>query len=459
MKKINQLIDRLVYEGDKKDPETYWKAKFFVVALVLFALIAVGYMPYYLSPSADMLPYSKELMIFFILLVFSSFYIYPKYGYRNQLFLVLGTVSGAPSWISTYYSTGGLYSADGAFSAVMIIFVYFVTNKKIGLISTLLSIAVYAFFYYADISGWHDFKSDVVKQTPEYFFSSIVVSFALAALLPYLYERSKDRYLVELKQTKELVEHQKEEILASITYAKRIQQAKLPHPEDITNSLPNSFVLFRPKDIVSGDFYFFKKTEQYVYIAAADCTGHGVPGAIISMICSEKLEDAIKNNEDPSDILTNVNNSLKTTLRQTASDDSTRDGMDIALCRIDTNTKTVKYAGANRPIWVYRNGQAKVEEIKGTKKAIGGFTEDNQPFESHEIKFQANDSFYLSTDGYADSFDAKGKKLTTKKFKELIQSVQDKSLKEQAVLLSNFIDNWKQGTEQIDDILVIGVRL
>jgi serine phosphatase RsbU (regulator of sigma subunit) len=249
------------------------------------------------------------------------------------------------------------------------------------------------------------------------------------------------------------------EILDSINYAFRIQQAILPITAEIYRVLPNAFILYKPKDIVSGDFYFFHQTNQSIFIAAVDCTGHGVPGAFMSMIGSEKLKEAVLQSTDTSEILKTLNKGIKTSLKQSDSYESTRDGMDIALCSIDIVNCIVKYAGANRPLWVIRKGQGVVDEIKATKKAIGGFTEDSQHFETHEIKLQKGDTFYISTDGYADTFSVQDKKLTTKKFKELLLSIQDKSMQDQELHLENFIENWKGGAEQIDDILVIGVQL
>ena len=263
----------------------------------------------------------------------------------------------------------------------------------------------------------------------------------------------------EIEEQKKLVEEKNKDITDSINYAQRIQHAMLPHRRDIWTAFPQSFVLFKPKDIVSGDFYFFHKKDQYSFIAAADCTGHGVPGAFMSMIGSDKLEDAVLQSTDTSEILSLLNKGVKTSLKQSEDDDSTRDGMDIALCSVDTENRIVKYAGANRPIWIIRKGQTEVEEIKATKKAIGGFTEDNQHFDSHEIKLQKGDTFYLSTDGYADTFGKGGKKMMTKKFKDVLLSIQNKSMKEQEKYLDDFVENWKAGTEQVDDILVIGVRM
>ena len=267
-----------------------------------------------------------------------------------------------------------------------------------------------------------------------------------------------------LKATEEKYKHVIEEknlvITDSINYAKRIQQAKLPRKEEIFASLPQSFILFKPKDIVSGDFYFFHRNNQSVFIVAADCTGHGVPGSLMSMIGSEKLTDAVSLSTDTSEILKYLNNGIKNSLHQSDSIESTRDGMDIAICSIDTKNRIVKYAGANIPLWLIRKGKTEVEEIKGTKEAIGGFTEDNQHFDSHELKLQRGDSFYISTDGYADQFGGKdGKKLMKKKFKEILLNIQNKTMQEQEKHLDNFVENWKSGIEQIDDILVIGVRL
>ncbi len=290
----------------------------------------------------------------------------------------------------------------------------------------------------------------------------VVIFLSLISIAFILYKRYKAKKITseQLASKNKIIEEKNKDITDSITYAKRIQQAKLPDKNEIQKSLPNSFVLFKPKDIVSGDFYYFHKNNEAVFIAAADCTGHGVPGAIMSMIGSEKLEDAIYRSADTSEILKQLNKGIKTALHQSDSNESTRDGMDIALCSINTLNCTLKYSGANRPLWIIRKGTSEVHEIKATKKAIGGFTEDSQHFDTHEVKIQQGDTFYIFSDGYADTFSgADGKKLTTKKFKEILLSIQDKSMQEQEQHLNDHIENWKAGTEQVDDILVIGIRL
>lgn len=272
----------------------------------------------------------------------------------------------------------------------------------------------------------------------------------------------------EVEKSKLLAEEKNRSITDSINYAKRIQEAQLPRIEEIYSSLPQSFVLFKPKDIVSGDFYFFhkplvkdeKNKSDVVFIVAADCTGHGIPGAFMSMIGSEKLVEAVAHSLDPSEILKHLNKGIKNSLHQSDDSDSTKDGMDIAICSIDVKTRVLKYSGANRPLWIIRKGQTNVEEIKATKKAIGGFTENDQHFDIHEVQLQEGDTFYISTDGYADQFGIeKDKKLMTKRFKEILLSIQNKSMSDQGKHLDDFMETWRSGIEQVDDILVIGVRL
>ncbi len=287
-----------------------------------------------------------------------------------------------------------------------------------------------------------------------------IMALLVTFLLGYYFLNINKEYETTIVSQSLSIATKNKEITDSIIYAKRIQEAQLPNKNEIYSALPDCFVLYKPKDIVSGDFYYFHKNEHSVFIASADCTGHGVPGALMSMIGTEKLNDAFLHTNNTSEILQYLNNGIKLSLRQTGDDESTRDGMDIALFAVDKKTNVIKFAGANRPLWVIRKGQKNIEEIKSTKKAIGGLTAENQEFETHELKLQPGDTFYICSDGYADTFGGEhSKKLTTKRFKEILLSIQNKTMKEQERFLNQFIEDWKGETEQIDDILVIGVRL
>lgn len=238
-----------------------------------------------------------------------------------------------------------------------------------------------------------------------------------------------------------------------------IQQAMLPDKNDIASAIPQSFVLFKPKDIVSGDFYFFTSYHNKLFIAAGDCTGHGVPGAFMSMLGTEKLHNAVKQSDDPGKILSLLNEGIKSSLHQSEHAYTNRDGMDIALCTIDLKSRTIEFAGANRPIWIVRKLSDTLEEIGGTKASIGGITENDKYFSKHIIELEPGDAFYLFSDGYGDQFGVNDKKVTTKRFKNMLLENKHKSLNEQYKLLEEFITSWKGNTEQTDDMLVIGIRL
>jgi serine phosphatase RsbU (regulator of sigma subunit) len=257
------------------------------------------------------------------------------------------------------------------------------------------------------------------------------------------------------------IEHKNQEITDSINYAKRIQEAILPPIHEIVKTWDNSFVFYQPKDIVSGDFYWFNKiNENEFLIAVADCTGHGVPGGFMSMICSDKLNDAAKQTANPAEILFTANNNIKKTLRQGQSEGGSKDGMEIALLHVNTKSKKVRYSGANRPLWLLKNLQTDIEEIKPTKASIASFTEYDFEYGLHEFELQQGDQLYLTSDGYPDQFGGPdGKKFMSKNMKKLILQHKHESMLEQGNCIKKHIEDWMRGFEQVDDLLVIGIRL
>lgn len=263
-------------------------------------------------------------------------------------------------------------------------------------------------------------------------------------------ELSDKNYLIELKN---------KDITDSINYAKRIQDAILPSMEVIKEGFPDCFVLYHPKDIVSGDFYWCSKRNDRYFIAAVDCTGHGVPGAFMSMIGQNLLNKIVIDEgvTEPGKILQQLNNGVKQAFSASHKDMDTKDGMDIALISFFPGENKISYAGANRPLYFVRN--SKLEEIKATKNAIGGFTPTDFEYTMHEFDLLDGDAVYFTSDGYADQFGGPdGKKFMTKKLKELLLHINSYPMNEQKNLLDLSLQTWKEGYEQVDDVLVIGLK-
>lgn len=262
----------------------------------------------------------------------------------------------------------------------------------------------------------------------------------------------------EIEEQKKLIEEKNKDITDSINYAKRIQEAILPEQSLLNKLFIDSFVLFKPKDIVSGDFYWFAEHNGRKIIALADCTGHGVPGALMSMIGSNILNKLVLENgiTQPDLILNELNEEVRTALKQKESASETRDGMDITI--ISVADEQLQYAGAHRPLYIIRNSELK--EIKADKFSIGGIQqEEKRVFTNHILTLQKNDKLYLSSDGFADQFGGiNGKKLMTKTFKALLINIQNQNMSDQKEFLNTTIENWKGSREQVDDILVIGIK-
>jgi len=259
----------------------------------------------------------------------------------------------------------------------------------------------------------------------------------------------------EVEKQKEIVEEAHKEITDSIQYAKRIQSAILPPLKIVKEYLPQSFILYKPKDVVAGDFYWMVHKDDKVLFAAADCTGHGVPGAMISVVCNNGLNRSVREYglTDPGKILDKTREIVISEFEK--SEEDVKDGMDIALCTLEGNT--LQYAGANNPLWIIRNGE--VLETKANKQPIGKFDKP-QPYTTHTFELQKGDAIYIFSDGYVDQFGGeKGKKFKAKALRELLLSIQGKSMEEQRTIIGKAFENWKGSLEQIDDVCVIGVKI
>lgn len=264
----------------------------------------------------------------------------------------------------------------------------------------------------------------------------------------------------ELEEKNNNLQQQNENILDSIQYARKIQDAILPNVAAIAENLADAFVLYLPKDVVSGDFYWYYKNENKIFIAAVDCTGHGVPGALMSVVGNSILKDVIVKRalNDPSEILAALDSDVNNLLQKEDSYDVMSDGMDMALAVIDIDTNILTFAGAMRPIWIVRNNE--IIDIKGDRFPIGYFYGVEKTFKNVTFQLKKNDQLYLFSDGYADQFGGeKNKKFNRNRMRELLVSINTMTGLEQQGFLEYSLKNWRQEIEQTDDVLVIGLRI
>lgn len=264
----------------------------------------------------------------------------------------------------------------------------------------------------------------------------------------------------EIEKDKAIIEEQNEEITDSINYAFRIQKAILPAAEEIKNGLPQSFVLFKPKDIVSGDFYWYAEVEGKIIITAADCTGHGVPGGFMTMIGNTLLNEIVKRDKVvmPDEILTKLHQGVRKSLSQQSTDN--RDGMDMALLTIDKAAGKVHFAGAGNPLIIVKDGEA--TKIRSDKMAVGGRQDEaERVFQLQSVDIDPRAVYYIYSDGYQDQFGGpKGRKYMTKAMRRKLVEISEQPLEQQGKLLDEDITSWMGDSyEQVDDILVIGVKL
>lgn len=275
-----------------------------------------------------------------------------------------------------------------------------------------------------------------------------------------LYERRLAEKNKELEQAFRDAKLFNKDITDSIKYAKRIQSAIMPDEEGLKKYISESFIFFKPKDIVSGDLYWYHKKENKIFVAAIDCTGHGVPGAIMSVIANSLIRDSIikRGIEDPGDILHAIDNELFNLLSRENNGAQTSDGMDIALVVIDFNNLVIEFSGAYRPLILLRDQT--IIEYKGSRFPIGFYDYGNKRFETLKVPFKAKDRLYLFTDGITDQFGGENKKkLNRRRFYDLLLNSNDMRFQEQKSFLDYALNNWKQQEYQTDDILVIGMEI
>ncbi len=300
-----------------------------------------------------------------------------------------------------------------------------------------------------------------------YFFIFAFLLMIGLAFVIYRSYKQKQKANLALEEKNQEILQQKQHIMDSIVYAKRIQDAMLPPEEFIRQNFHEHFVLFKPRDIVSGDFYWAAKNNHLSIIAAADCTGHGVPGAFMSMLGISFLNEIV-NSEQPenlkaNEVLNELREYIKKSLRQTGKEDEAQDGMDIALCIFDNQNCQLQFAGAYNPLLLVRNKE--IIQYKADRMPVGIYYREKGSFTNHTIKLEKGDQFYIFSDGFVDQFGGKeGEKFLTKRFKSLLVENAEKSMEEQKEILLKTYNEWTNPAnsaefQQIDDILVIGIKV
>jgi serine phosphatase RsbU (regulator of sigma subunit) len=275
-------------------------------------------------------------------------------------------------------------------------------------------------------------------------------------------ERTEEvvRQKEEIENQRQKLEELYKDVTDSIRYAKRLQDSILPPESFVKQLLPESFVLFRPKDIVSGDFYWMEETNNKILFSAVDCTGHGVPGAFMSIVGANALNQAVAASklDTPGLILDELHRLSSEALNKTSDEKSVRDGMDLAMCALSKDYKTLEYAGANNPLYILRNDE--IIQIKADKFPIGGFEVGQHNYATHKFDLQDGDMIYIFSDGYADQFGgSKGKKFMYRQFREVLMDIRNLPMNKQKQELERIMEEWKGTYEQVDDVLVIGVKI
>lgn len=343
-------------------------------------------------------------------------------------------------------------AATGFWVSLFILFAFFLSERKMGVVF-LIIMSAFSSAAAAISKNLTLPESGALSNLPD----SVILPFALIIIVVWMFIKTRSDAEKYVAKQKMIVEHQNKEVLDSITYAQRIQKAILPSHRLIESYLPKSFVVYLPKDIVSGDFYWVEKKDNKVFFAVADCTGHGVPGAMMSVIGQNALNRVI--NEfgitKPNEILDKLSVLVEESFSKSGSD--VRDGMDISLCALDLTGKKLQYAGANNPVYVISKGELK--EVKANKQPIGRF-ESRIPFMNHELELNEGDVVYVFSDGIADQFGGpEGKKYKYKRVKDLLLQNYNKTHSEQKnTIISEFV-SWKGRNEQIDDVCLMGVKV
>ena len=442
MKSITQFFIPGKY---KEGSEEYRRSTLFVNVFLLTALISIG-----LLPLGIYINYEKSLIVMpigaFAFLI-NTWLVKKEVDFfiTGNLFAFLGSVIIV---IMMTYS-GGIYSPVTPWIAAGPTFALLLVNRKSAWFWTCIMLVAIAVFTFIEVQGYTPLPEYNLATKPYYYMTVFASLILLMLTINMIFEKNKNDALLK-------VEAAKKSITDSINYARRIQTAILPTSSEMQKMFGECFILFKPKDIISGDFYWIAESHGKKFIAVADCTGHGVPGALMSMVGNEILNKILfeKNIFSVDDMLNALHSDLCSAFRQSSTD--MKDGMDIVLCAINENKKEVEFAGAKNALYYV---DTELHSINGNREAIGG---DNNPrqFTKHTISYTSGNTFYLCTDGIQDQFGGdKGKKFMLGQLKITLLQISALKMEEQKIQLTSILQNWQNEFEQTDDVLMIGIKL
>lgn len=364
------------------------------------------------------------------------------------------------------------------YSGLMIIVLYIGFFSELRILQAFFTIAVIilgylwvAIFKHNMLTGMFENPNFPLLLGNTFFLMSSGILSLIGTFLFERYRRFSFMQIQIIAREKEIVDKQNhfveeknKEIIDSINYAQKIQSAIIPPEAHITELLHENFIFYKPRDIVSGDFYWVKQVNHHIVLVAADCTGHGVPGAFMSMLGISFLNEIVQRREitQANQILNELRKQIKHSLRQHGKREECKDGMDIALCVIDIKNNMMQYAGAFNPLYLIRdvNGKPELQEVKADRMPVGFHYAKDKSFTNHEIQLEIGDTFYIFSDGFIDQIGGKEeKKYLSRRFKELLLEIHEQPMYEQKEILDKTLKNWMEGYCQIDDILVVGVRV
>jgi serine phosphatase RsbU (regulator of sigma subunit) len=373
--------------------------------------------------------------------------------------------------IAHYLINNGHIEAQGtSFFLLLVLFAYVMLGRKWGRILAVFVLGLIIAGIYNTNSDYalFQFPAEYGEQGAASLKYMLIVPLVLNVYLIGEFVKARGKAEKQISNQKQLLEHsnrelesKNEDIISSINYAKRIQQAILPNDDTIQRGIPSSFIFYQPRDIVSGDFYWFSETDENSYIiVAADCTGHGVPGAFMTVIGSNLLSQIIGENEvhEPSLIMPQLDDHITATLKQEKQHVRIiQDGMDLSLLKVDKKKKEFIFTSAKRPAIFIRKGE--IMEFKGSKSSLGGLRSGDKTFDEIRMNYQEGDMIYLFTDGYTDQFGGpENKKFMIRRLRELLLAIWQLPMTEQEKKISTAINSWIGKHEQTDDILLMGIR-